>query len=228
MTHIKAIQTEYKGHAFRSRLEARWAVYFDTLGIEWRYENQGYERDGSVYVMAGEDPVTVYPEPTPLRYLPDFYLPQSGMFVEVKGDLMAYAADWQKHSELHDFGGVLPGFSGSFGENKGLVILSDIPRHVECGVYAVPVLQHHKGLIKSYAILNPYKPAPFEVIGESMLSGLMSLSPVYHLEVRGDDWLMESKVLGGTNRYHPLVVKALLAARSARFEHGHSGAVLGC
>ena len=29
MSEIKAIQTEYKGYLFRSRLEARWAVFFD-------------------------------------------------------------------------------------------------------------------------------------------------------------------------------------------------------
>lgn len=38
-----AIPTEYKGITFRSKLEARWAVFFDTLGIEWEYEPQGYE-----------------------------------------------------------------------------------------------------------------------------------------------------------------------------------------
>ncbi|MCB6994492.1 hypothetical protein LI177_13475 [bacterium 210820-DFI.6.37] len=29
MNQLKAIQTEYKGYRFRSRLEARWAVFFD-------------------------------------------------------------------------------------------------------------------------------------------------------------------------------------------------------
>ena len=32
---FKAIETKYKGFRFRSRLEARWAVFFDALGIEW-------------------------------------------------------------------------------------------------------------------------------------------------------------------------------------------------
>ena len=35
MSEFKAVQTEYKGYLFRSRLEARWAVFFDTLGIQW-------------------------------------------------------------------------------------------------------------------------------------------------------------------------------------------------
>ncbi len=40
---IKAIETRYKGYRFRSRLEARWAVYFDTLGWKWEYEKEGYD-----------------------------------------------------------------------------------------------------------------------------------------------------------------------------------------
>lgn len=56
-TGIKAIETQYKGYRFRSRLEARWAVFFDELGIEWEYESEGYE------LSNGE------------RYLPDFYFP---------------------------------------------------------------------------------------------------------------------------------------------------------
>ena len=42
MNEIKPIETCYNGYRFRSRLEARWAVFFDTLGIEYEYEPQGY------------------------------------------------------------------------------------------------------------------------------------------------------------------------------------------
>jgi hypothetical protein len=65
MTPIKAIETQYKGYRFRSRLEARWAVFFDTLGLEWEYEKEGYE------TILG-------------RYLPDFYFPKLDCFAEVK------------------------------------------------------------------------------------------------------------------------------------------------
>jgi hypothetical protein len=30
--------TEYCGYRFRSRLEARWEVFLDALGLEWEYE----------------------------------------------------------------------------------------------------------------------------------------------------------------------------------------------
>lgn len=39
---LKAIETEYKGYRFRSRPEARWAVFFDACGVKWDYEPEGY------------------------------------------------------------------------------------------------------------------------------------------------------------------------------------------
>ena len=39
---MKVIETEYKGYLFRSRLEARWAVFFDACGVRWEYEPEGY------------------------------------------------------------------------------------------------------------------------------------------------------------------------------------------
>lgn len=62
---IKPIETTYRGYRFRSRLEARWAVFFDAAGIKWLYEQQGFEVNGK-------------------PYLPDFLLPAFGYF-EVRG-----------------------------------------------------------------------------------------------------------------------------------------------
>lgn len=48
---IQAIPTRYKGYHFRSRLEARWAVFMDALRVPWRYEYEGYIlSDGSSYL----------------------------------------------------------------------------------------------------------------------------------------------------------------------------------
>ena len=46
---IKAIETEYDGHRFRSRLEARWAVFFNAIGLTYEYEIEGFEMDGTRY-----------------------------------------------------------------------------------------------------------------------------------------------------------------------------------
>ncbi|MGW4139380.1 hypothetical protein ACWELV_21695 [Streptomyces mirabilis] len=47
---IQPIETSYDGHRFRSRLEARWAVFFNVLDISWEYESQGYVLDGTPYL----------------------------------------------------------------------------------------------------------------------------------------------------------------------------------
>lgn len=39
---IKAIETVYNGYRFRSRLEARWAVFFDALNVPYEYEPEGF------------------------------------------------------------------------------------------------------------------------------------------------------------------------------------------
>ena len=70
---MQAIETRYKGYRFRSRLEARWAVYFDALGIKWVYEPEGY-------VLADGK-----------RYLPDFWLPGLKCFAEVKPSTLTLA-----------------------------------------------------------------------------------------------------------------------------------------
>jgi hypothetical protein len=43
---MQAIETAYNGYRFRSRLEARWAVFFDALGIRYQYEKEGFDLDG--------------------------------------------------------------------------------------------------------------------------------------------------------------------------------------
>lgn len=85
---IQAIETPYAGILFRSRLEARWAVFFDTLGIRYEYEKEGYTLapfvDDEEY-LGQKDPIA-----GPLNYLPDFYIPPQkahpkAAWYEVKG-----------------------------------------------------------------------------------------------------------------------------------------------
>lgn len=47
---VQPIETRYKGYRFRSRLEARWAVFFDFLGIRWSYEIEGYQLKAGWYL----------------------------------------------------------------------------------------------------------------------------------------------------------------------------------
>lgn len=47
---MKAIETRIYGCRFRSRLEARWAVFFTSLDLRWEYEPEGFEIDGEPYL----------------------------------------------------------------------------------------------------------------------------------------------------------------------------------
>jgi len=47
---IPAIPTRYAGCYFRSRLEARWAVFFDQLSIPWEYEAEGFVTESGPYL----------------------------------------------------------------------------------------------------------------------------------------------------------------------------------
>jgi hypothetical protein len=40
---IQPIETLYGGRHYRSRLEARWAVFFDAVGVKYDYEPEGFD-----------------------------------------------------------------------------------------------------------------------------------------------------------------------------------------
>lgn len=63
---MQAIETSYDGRRFRSRAEARWAVFLNALELPYQYEPEGVVLDG-----------------TP--YLPDFFVPDIACWIEVKG-----------------------------------------------------------------------------------------------------------------------------------------------
>lgn len=125
---IRAIPTTYAGVSFRSRLEARWATFFDALGIRWEYEAEGYEYES-------------------WRYLPDFWLPDLGYWCEVKGDVASVTDDYL--NMLGHVGHFLPGVHNSAG-SRGVILLGGIPSqaHTEATGSGVPIhtmVSHYKG-----------------------------------------------------------------------------------
>lgn len=48
---MKSLPTFYGGVEFRSRMEARWAVYFDYLKIDWIYEPEGFSLPSGNYCV---------------------------------------------------------------------------------------------------------------------------------------------------------------------------------
>lgn len=116
MATPRPIETHYAGCHFRSRLEARWAVFFDTLGIQWQYEPQGFEHEDGTG-----------------RYLPDFQLDnvhlidpwdpkhsRSPIYVEVKGTDNDITPEYRQRL------GTLIDYNGPLG--NGLLLLGPIPR----------------------------------------------------------------------------------------------------
>jgi hypothetical protein len=50
-TNLKPIETFFKGYHFRSRLEARWAVFFEEIGFDWTYEPEGFELPSGAWYL---------------------------------------------------------------------------------------------------------------------------------------------------------------------------------
>lgn len=67
--------TTHRGFTFRSRLEARYALFFDELGLSWQYEPDGFAIDEST------------------RYVPDFRLTGLSTWIEVKPEISDDALD---------------------------------------------------------------------------------------------------------------------------------------
>jgi hypothetical protein len=68
LREIQSIETVLDGVRYRSRTEARWATFFNALGVRFEYERERIE------LSSGES------------YLPDFYLPEFRAYFEVKAD----------------------------------------------------------------------------------------------------------------------------------------------
>lgn len=62
----KARPTWYRNCQFRSRIEARWCIFMDHIGVPWNYEVDTYN------VAPG------------IQYGPDFYLPRQECWLEIK------------------------------------------------------------------------------------------------------------------------------------------------
>lgn len=109
MKEIKSKPTEYKGIQFRSKLEAQVAYFFDQCGITWQYEPDRLG-DGD------------------REYNPDFYLPETDDYVEVKGERPGYEQEILKARSFVSFDGPI----------KRLIIISEIPDPSEVGMPHFP------------------------------------------------------------------------------------------
>lgn len=179
---ITPLQTAYRGYHFRSRLEARYAVLFDHLGIKWDYEPEGYRL------------------PDGTRYLPDFFIhmrdrtPGWGYWIEIKG--------------------VEP----SERERAKLQALATMTGHHGWLYYGSPA-ENAPELFDSSGPLPPPSKAYrafMKLVGARKRSAEEQFFSSAPIMLCCEDSAMEP------GRFD----KAIIAARSARFEHGESGATL--
>ncbi|MCR0391526.1 hypothetical protein MKD04_05890 [[Clostridium] innocuum] len=201
---MKPIQTQYRGYLFRSRLEARWAVFFDACGVEWEYEAEGYDLGMG------------------LSYLPDFllhgvqlggygngsdYSQIQDLYVEVKG-LMSQK-DSEKIAALYQ-NGIIEGLP-SLSETPVLV-LGNIP--VGKTVHEIQAYTEARSCKTSrdFPMVRPFN---FETVDGMDCVATPCVNRDGHLELFG--YAKEY------NRHYIDCVateRAYRLARQARFEHG--------
>lgn len=189
---INPIETEYNGYRFRSRLEARWAVFFDALEIPYEYEAQGYTLDG-------------------VPYLPDFTLHTYGdrdddtrsdvvrgpVIAEVKG------LDVDEHEGRHvqllrKLSVHLNCFTMLLSGPPGFRLYNGFAPQLPADAFCVLFFRAYSSRI---AIVDDYWAQSISIDENT---GAMTFSP-------NDDRIVR-------NRFGPQLVAAVNAARSARFD----------
>jgi hypothetical protein len=195
MNDLKPIETKYKGYTFRSRTEARWAVFFDAVGMQWEYEKEGYDLGNGIY------------------YLPDFWMPEINTWIEIKPKSKKYGDD-------KDSGKPRLLSIKSVGK---VVILYGAPGPVEFFEDTSPYY--------GYALFGESGDYPY-VWCECPYCGVMDLQ----FEGRSARSKHEDNCFVNVHRANGeyfdknyntdscRLESAYAAARSARFEHGQSGA----
>ena len=193
MNTIKAIETNYNGYRFRSRIEARWAVFFDELGIVYDYEPEGFALDSGYY-------------------LPDFWLPDigRGTWFEGKGTrpheigfrMLRELAEPQGHDWAMAVGSIEP-FHGRGpwaieSNDDGPYSFCSCPW---CGKIGIEYEGRGARVCGWDAHFLEYQDA------------LAAVIPLGH-------WRADDKCYTYDD---PRIVSAIKAARSARFEYGSDG-----
>lgn len=219
MAEIKAIETIYNGYRFRSRLEARWAVFFDALGIKYEYEKEGYDLGELGW------------------YLPDYFLPEFDLWVEIK-PLKDSPYNDEFNDEWHKARGLM------YATNKPILMCFGAPKDGECILLCLDTCDSGGGEYENNAMfisiddtwkillvdeykedrmlhtadcgsLSPNimtKPFMREKVGETA-------NTIIYLEEMNLTDAIELTHLG----YPTLTQRAAIKARQARFEHGEKG-----
>lgn len=187
---MKAIATSYKGYKFRSRLEARWAVFFDSLGLDWEYEKEGFNLENGLY------------------YLPDFYLPNivgRKAWIEVKPDIPS--------PDDVDVAKIVA-FQKAIFPSALIFVAAKDPFAMDSCLAALQE-QENGGIGFGLCFFGSLPDNQIVLIATEENGNAILLHQGGHEDVSDTNYFELIKT--------PLLQKARIAARSARFEHGQHG-----
>lgn len=190
MSEIRAIETHYKGYRFRSRLEARWAVFFDALGLSWNYEPEGY-------VLPSGD-----------LYLPDFYINDCEIFVEIKGGFPS-ESEFNKCRELAD------------GTGKAVLLTYGMPYENPSYLNCWDMSDGSAGSSQWWVTFGYPRSCATWIICHDRISEDRDL--FLNTEFGNMIYNRTYEQFSPINEISLAYEKAIIAARSARFEHGERG-----
>lgn len=242
---LKAIETRYNNYRFRSRLEARWAIWLDTLGIKYEYEKEGYD--------FGDDG----------WYLPDFWLSELQCWLEIKGTTATHEESNKAFLLAERSGYPVILCAGSIGcseyakdtyevDDYALTIFVGYhnPSHHPVIRKAFPhfAYQIEQGHLQSFLQERLSIEIPTFDGSHDAIKNLIDLDRQYYRQRYGEDhpeyqygittpgvWdaslFSQGRISGLQLLYGPVyskgipdpIVWAYAAARSARFEHGERG-----
>jgi hypothetical protein len=235
---LKPIETVYQGYRFRSRLEARWAVFFDTLGLRWEYESEGFDLGDAGW------------------YLPDFWIFEGDSdhkyWIEIKAHRNLSEREYNVARALsREIAGFV--FSG----------VPDVPRYVGMPISfglpegGAPADWYRGSWARSFGkrtdlngksvddpswpgdprlycwherndgslLVWPVPACEPNLVGDSLEASASIFADIMKEEWISDDGLMTfvkaNPLIAGVKSINsPRLVAAYIAARSARFEHG--------
>ncbi len=199
---LQPITTRYKGHRFRSRLEARYAVFMDSLGVEWQYEPEGFALASGFY-------------------LPDFYLPRvgPGTWLEIKhhgsGSFFGYCSG-QKNPGLINDERLLEFALQAQDAGKGFFIAYGLPSADLLDGFCD---YDAEGMLEGSG--DPYQ---WCVCGCGKTVGIEFDGRGDRIDCARTGCSKSSHGDKGYSHNHDLIRIASEAARSARFEYGECGA----
>lgn len=191
---VTPIQTSYKGYRFRSRLEARWAVFFDAAGVKWEYEPEGFALGD-----AG-------------AYLPDFWLHDLGVWCEIKPEAPTDSEIAKAEALFFATGKAVCFLIGTPGDHQIRLFCNDLTDSSGGTGWWYSETQTCTPGILLMLVNDNLKIVLFSVHGRDLCGGdyesIQGLVNIEHAPESSAAW----------------PAGAVAAARSARFEHGARGA----